>query len=155
MGVSGGGVCLADPLVDGGAGGGDGGGVALGGQGALTLSWEAAPGALRYNIWRGDLDLLHVGQYQHAIQRGLPPGSRCNLHEGEAGPFVSTLDTDGAIGVLGNVYYLVTAEQACQGAQGAISLDGSFGFADRNHDLLDDLGDERPRGLMLEPACDP
>jgi hypothetical protein len=125
----------------------------------LRLEWDRAAGAVRYNIWRGRIDNLARGRYDHQIPFGLGPGRLCNVPELDPGNLPGVLNTRTLVGeavALGtsaaNFYYVVGAEAACP--TGA-AIDGPLGYADLDLDASPDAVEERPLGLLLDPGCIP
>jgi hypothetical protein len=135
----------------------------------LFVRWDHAVDAERYNIWRGTLDALwrqsiSDARYDHQVPFGTLPGDFCNLDEddptGSPGDMNrnETLLENESRDALGTwlefaFYYLVTAERTCPTDMS--SADGSFGFADRNADLMDDPFDVRPPGYLPALGCNP
>ena len=112
---------------------------------------------------RGLLDALHVVGvgYNHVITSDASFRQFCNHAEedplGSGGGNTQRIGAeDSAIGPVRrpfNFYYLITAEATCSG--GGTSANGPFGFADKNRNGVNDPGEARPSGLVLDVACQP
>jgi hypothetical protein len=131
------------------------------GSSDAALSWDRAGRADRYNIWRGSLASLREGSYSHALPvPPFPPNAFCNRPELDPGDdplLVNQARLSGEASHVGdglsNYYYLITAESECP--SGLVSVDGPWGFGDRDRDGLADLDETRPAGLAADPSCVP
>jgi hypothetical protein len=117
------------------------------GQDNLDVSWASSPDAGAYNVWEGDLALLHRGVYSHVVPN-LPQA----LVQRYCDVLTATTTLFGAaeLGVP-NHYYLVTADGQPTCAATA-SLDGPAGYPDANADTIPDA-DEIPAGHRLSSFC--
>jgi hypothetical protein len=127
-------------------------------QGNVVLSWDRPPATdpvlfLRYNTWRGRLDLLWRNAYNHNIPVGEGASILCNLPETH--PLINSKSILGDATWAGtpaaNFYYLVTAETPC--AVGERVRHGSWGSADHDGDGVVGPGESRPAGLVFATDC--
>jgi hypothetical protein len=75
--------------------------------GGLRITFDAAPGAQRYNLYAGRLPTLAAGAYDHGT--GAPAGPFCDVATAAAGPGRIETILGAASVPAGSVYLLVTA----------------------------------------------
>jgi lysophospholipase L1-like esterase len=99
------------PEISGSGGGGGGGGEAMTvdqlPDGSLVVTFDAVPGAQRYNLYLGRLATVSAGGYDHGS--GAPTGPMCNAPTQSAGPgrLSITVPSSSVPGL--DTYLLVTA----------------------------------------------
>jgi hypothetical protein len=122
----------------------------------VVLTWAppvTGPPPAAYDVWKGDLDVLHAGTYDHVIPAPRIPGDPpyCDVPttvfravgDGMAmGPGPGT-----------NFYYLVTAKLDCADQAVQCAIDGPFGYADRDRDFMHDEDERRPGGTIQDVRC--
>ena len=132
--------------------------VTKGGVGAvdLLLNWGPSSGASTFNLWRGDVELLHLGVYNHEIpDNGVagPPANFCDVTVQFSQIADAALPACSGLGCprIEAFYFLATGEAAC--AAGSGTVDGPWGHPDALSPHPDADSAEIPRGRRSDLDC--
>lgn len=110
----------------------------------LVMAWDGVASADEYLIWRGTIEALVDGEYDHAILDDNQASEMCNLPGG-----LGTLNKTLLFEVEdhpGSHYYLVSSRSDCAGA---FEISGTTGTSRHGSQPLAD----RPDGRIEAPQC--